>query len=315
MASTTHPGIERRPGIAADTMVLTARDGLVQIGDLAEGLGEGQMRRLSLAVAGDDAEEEAVAVVALGERSAYRVTLENGLTWVSTYASGTVTARNRHSAHHLRSTEDLVAGDTVVVPRGRHRLGRYDGRSWSSAMLDRGAYPPEVLRGSREWLRKVIRTTLLEPYGQMGEGIRSTLEAGDDNELTLSWRAPSKWLGRQVQAILIPFADCLASFDDATLVMTVTGGDLVRLDAATDIVDGIYDEGECDVDRQVAGWLMSLDDGHVRAREVVPVSTVEGVNRRAMYALVLAAREGTFVANGTLHDGLRGPGALSWEEA
>lgn len=305
---------ENMPALAGDTMVLTAKRGLIQLSDLAEGLSEGQMRKLSLRIRGDDEDETAVGIVHCGNRSAYRVMLENGLTFVGTYNSGIVTARNRHSTHHQRTIETLYEGDTVVIPRGKTRLGDYDGKSWSESMLDRGAFPKEVLAGNPRYLRKVIRTTFLEPVGHIGEGIRSSLSIDSQNAVTLTWRAPNKWLARQLHTMLIPFANVIGTLDHNGTAMTVTDADLVRLDDAIDLIDGIYDEGDCDVDRQIIDWLLGIVDMHVRAREVARVDEIEGVNRRDMYALILARRDGTFIANGTLHTGIRNPERLGLEE-
>lgn len=305
---------ERVPALAGDTMLLTAREGLVQLSDLAGDLSEGQVRRLSLTVRGDDRKEVATGIVCCGVRSAYRVMLENGMTFVATYNSESITARNRHSAHHNRRIDDLQEGDTLVIPRGACRLGSFDGRSWSESMLDRGAYPSQVLAGSRAYLRKVIRTTLLEPVGRIGEGIRSTLAIGSDNEVTLSWAAPNKWMARQLQALLIPFANVMATLDEEGTLMTVTDADLVRLDDTTDVIDGIYEEGDCDADRQVVGWLLAAVDTHTRMREVVRIANIEGVNRREMYGLILDGGDGTFIANGVLHSGIRNPDRLMLEE-
>lgn len=305
---------ESVPALAGDSLLLTTRDGLVQLSDLAGDLVEGQMRPLSLHVRGDDRAETVTGIACCGVRSAYRIMLENGMTFVATYNSGVVTARNRHSSHHKVSIEDLSEGDTVVVPRGQMRLGQYDGRSWSESMLDRGAFPKEVLAGSHDYLRKVIRTTFLEPVGRIGEGIRSSLSVDSQNAVTLTWRAPNKWLSRQLQTMLVPFANVMGTLDAEGTTMTLTDADLVRLDDAIDLIDGIYEEGECDVDRQIVEWLLGIVDMHVRAREVVRVECVEGVNRREMYALILAERNGTFIANGTLHTGIRNPDKLEMEE-
>lgn len=305
---------ESMPALAGDTMVMTSKDGLVQLSDLAGGLSEGQMRPLSLRVRGDDSEELATGIVACGARSAYRVMLENGMTFVGTYNSGIVTARNRHSTHHQRTIETLNEGDTVVIPRGKMRLGTYDGRSWSESMLDRGAFPKEVLAGSGGYLRKVIRTTFLEPVGRIGDGIRSSLSIDSQNAVTLTWTAPNKWLARQLHTMLVPFANVIGTLDHDGTTMTVTDADLVRLDDAIDLIDGIYEEGDCDIDRQVIDWLLGIVDTHVRAREVAKVDEIEGVNRREMYALVLRCRDATFIANGTLHTGIRNPEKLMLEE-
>lgn len=305
---------ESAPALAGDTMVLTSREGLLQLSDIADGIAEGQMRPVSLKVRGDDEEEIVTGIVNCGVRSAYRVMLENGMTFVGTYNSGVVTARNRHSSHHQRTIEFLEEDDTVVMPRGRMRLGAYDGRSWSESMLDRGAFPKEVLAGSNGYLRKVIRKTLLQPVGQMGEGIRSSLSIDSQNAVTLTWAAPNKWLARQLHTLLVPFANVAGTLDANGTTMTVTDADLVRLDDATDLIDGIYEEGDCDVDRQVVDWLLGIVDMHVRAREVIRVDNIEGVNKREMYALVLERRDGTFLANGTLHTGIRNPERLGLEE-
>lgn len=305
---------EAIPALAGDTMLLTTRNGLIQLSDLAGDLGEGQMRPLSLRVRGDDVTETVTGIVCCGNRSAYRVMLENGMTFVATYNSQVVTARNRHSTHHNKTIEGLTERDTLVIPRGTMRLGTYDGRSWSESMLDRGAFPREVLAGSRGYLRKVIRTTFLEPVGRMGEGIRSNLSIDSQNAVTLRWQAPNKWLARQLQAILVPFANVMGTLDAEGTEMTVTDADLVRLDDATDLIDGLYDEGDCGVDRQVVEWLLGIVDMHTRMREVAKVDNIEGVNRRDMYALILAREDGSFLANGTLHTGLRNPARLGLEE-
>lgn len=305
---------ETVPGLAGDTLLLTAGDGLVSLADLAGDLSEGQVRPLSLRVRGDDVAEDVTGVVCCGTRSAYRITLEGGMTFVATYGSEVVTARNRHSTHHRRKVDDLDVGETLVVPRGKCRMGRYDGRSWSESMLERGAFPSQVLAGSDAYLRKVVRTTLLEPAGGIGEGIRSTLSVDSENGVTLSWRAPNKWLARQLQTLLVPFANVMATLDADATEMRVTDADLVRLDDATGVIDGIYEEGECDADRQVVDWLLGVIDTHTRMREVARVSEIEGVNRRPMYALVMGRPDASFVANGVLHGAVRNAGRLDLEE-
>lgn len=305
---------ESMPALAGDTLLLTARDGLTQLSDLAGDMHEGQVRPLDLRVRGDDCTETVTGIACCGERSAYRTMLENGMTFVATYNSCVVTARNRHSTHHKTSIESLSEGDTVVIPRGRMRLGQYDGRSWSESMLDRGAFPGQVLAGNHDYLRKVIRTTFLEPIGHIGEGIRSSLSVDSQNAVTLTWMAPNKWLARQLQTMLVPFANAMGTLDANGTKMTFTDADLVRLDDMTGLIDGIYEEGDCDIDRKVVDWLLGIVDMHVRAREVVRVEYIESVNRRPMYALILAERNGTFIANGTLHNGIRNPEKLGMEE-
>ena len=305
---------EATSALAGDTMILTARNGLIQMSDLAGDLMEGQMRPLSMKVRGDDVMETVTGIVCCGTRSAYRVMLENGLTFVATYNSQVVTARNRHSTHHNKTIDGLTERDTLVIPRGKKPMGTYDGKSWSESMLDRGAFPREVLAGNNGYLRKVIRTTFLEPVGRMGEGLRSTLSIDSQNAVTLRWKAPNKWLARQLQAILIPFANVMGVLDAAGTEMTVTDADLVRLDDAIDLIDGIYEEGDCNVDRQIVEWLLGIVDMHTRMREVVKVDNIEGVNRREMYSLILAREDGSFLANGTLHTGIRNPARLELKE-
>ena len=296
---------EPKAGLAADTLLMTAADGLVQIGDLADGLSEGQGRRLSLKIRGDDAMETVAGVVACGTRSAYRTILENGMTVVTTYNTCLIVARNRHSHHHLRTTEQLGYDDTAVVPRGPFRMGRYEGRTWDSRMLDRGALPKEALSGSKKYLHKVVRESLLEPAGGMSDGIRTTLHTTDENSIILEWKAPNKWLGRQIQVMLMPLANTMSEFDEQSGILSVRDGDLARLDEETGIIGEIYDEGECDIDREIVEWLLGLDDRNTRAREVVRISSIEGVNRRPMYALVLEDGPAAHMANGLLVGSLR----------
>lgn len=304
---------EARAGLAADTLLMTAKDGLVQIGDLADGLSEGQGRRLSLKVRGDDAMEAVAGVVACGTRSAYRTILENGMTVVTTYNTCIVVARNRHSHHHLRTTEQLGDHDTAVVPRGPFRLGHYEGRAWDSRMLDRGALPAEALAGSRRYAHKIVRESLLEPAGGMSDGIRSTLRTTDENDIVLEWKAPNKWLGRQMQVMLMPLANAMSEFDERTCVLSVKDGDLARLDEETGIIEAIYAEGECGIDREVAEWLLGLDERNTRTREVVRIASIEGVNRRPMYALVLDGDPAAIMANGLLVGSLRADAKLGIE--
>ena len=287
-------------GLAADTLLMTATDGLVQIGDLAEGLSEGQGRKLSMRIRGDDAMETISGVVACGTRSAYRTILENGMTVVTTYNTCLIVARNRHSHHHLRTTEQLGYEDTAVIPRGPFRMGHYEGRTWDSRMLDRGALPKEALAGSRRYLHKVVRESLLEPAGGMSDGIRATLRTTDENSIILEWQAPNKWLGRQIQVMLMPLANTMSEFDEHSCVLSIRDGDLARLDEEIGIIGAIYDEGECDIDRDITEWLLGLDDRNTRAREVVRIASIEGVNRRPMYALLLEDGPAAHMANGLL---------------